>query len=480
MGDSEGGLFRYRKRVILLKDPHVLANAATVLRKSLIYVAAFARTWSRIPKRLLFQQNHESNMTLKFTRIFRLATLLAALASGEIAEGKIALGIDVLEEKHFEILRGKRVGLLTHPAGVNRYGTSTIDVLRHHKRVNLVALFGPEHGIYGDEKANQRIAHGRDRRTGLPVYSLYGKHRNPSPEMLAGIDVLVIDLQDVGVRAYTYVSAMRLSLEACFEAGIHVVVLDRPNPLGGLKVDGPLLEKRWKSYVGPFPTPYIHGLTIGELAGMAHNVPGWLDVDERTRNRGRLTVVPMRGWRRRMMWPSTGLRWIPTSPAITDLSAALGFAMTGLGCQLGGFSHGYGPSYLFRIIRYPGKTPEQIRDALAAKVLPGLGLRIIKFHQADGSEARGLYVAVSDWARVRPTEISFYLMQIASQWNRRNPFAAATEKEAILFNKHVGSTAWWQAISSQGADVNVGAFIDRWQKQSRVFQAISRKYWLYF
>ena len=115
-----------------------------------------------------------------------------------------------------------------------------------------------------------------------------------------------------------------------------------------------------------------------------------------------------------------------------------------------------------------------------AKAIPGLGLRIINFRQADGKKARGLYVAVSDWTRVRPTEISFYLMQIAVEWNMRNPFAAATEKEAILFNKHVGSTAWWHTISSQGAGVNVDAFIDRWQKQGRVFQAMSRKYWLYF
>ena len=191
----------------------------------------------------------------------------------------IHLGIDVLESNRFSILQGKRVGLLTHPAGVNRKGESTIDVLNRSRLFKLVALFGPEHGIYGDEKANQPIDNKIDSRTGLPVYSLYGKYRKPQPNMLRDIDVMVIDLQDIGVRSYTYISSMRYTMEACFENDVAVVILDRPNPLGGLKIDGPNLDPEWKSYVGAFPIPYVHGLTIGECALLAKNKSGWLDID---------------------------------------------------------------------------------------------------------------------------------------------------------------------------------------------------------
>ena len=168
----------------------------------------------------------------------------------------IKLGIDVLADQGFAPLLGKRVGLLTHPAGVNRLGISTVRILHQNRAVNLVALFGPEHGIYGNEKANEPIDNAIDPRTGLPVYSLYGKYRKPTPNMLAGIDVLVIDLQDIGTRSYTFISCMKLALEAAFENGVEVILLDRPNPLGGLKVDGPIVERRWQSYVGAFSIPY--------------------------------------------------------------------------------------------------------------------------------------------------------------------------------------------------------------------------------
>ena len=178
--------------------------------------------------------------------------LSLSFSIGLLQANSIHLGIDVLEESGFRAIAGKRVGLLTHPAGLNRRGESSIDVLRRAHNVRLVALFGPEHGIYGNEKANFPVDDRIDSRTGLPVYSLYGKYRKPTAKMLLGLDALVIDLQDVGVRSYTYVSCMRYAMEACFENGVEVVILDRPNPLGGLKVDGPPLDREWRSYVGAF------------------------------------------------------------------------------------------------------------------------------------------------------------------------------------------------------------------------------------
>lgn len=410
--------------------------------------------------------------------ILRSLVFLAFWLTAIVTHAAVLPGIDVLESSGFAALEGKRVGLLTHPAGVNRAGASTVDVLRRSPRVNLVALFGPEHGIYGDEKANVPIENRVDSRTGLPVYSLYGRFRKPTPEMLAGIDVLVIDLQDIGVRSYTYVSCMQYAIEACFEQGKEVIVLDRPNPLGGLKVDGPMLDPEWRSYVGAFPVPYVHGMTIGELARMAQQQDGILKLNAERRRAGRLTVIPMRGWSRDMLWSDTGLRWVPTSPAIPDLSAVLGYPMTGLGTQLGRFTHGYGTTYPFRLLQYPGKSPEAIAQALNTRRIPGLEFRVLQFTER-GQPRRGVYVVVTDWERLRPTELSFHMMQLASEWADGNPFAAASRNQQDLYNKHVGSTAWWNAISEQGSRVNLRPFIEQWDREAASFQQRSRQWWIY-
>ena len=207
--------------------------------------------------------------------------------------GKVMLGIDVLAAEGFARLKGLRCGLVTHRAGVNGLGQRTADVLARAPGVKLVKLFGPEHGIDGVAKADVSVGHAKDARTGLPVYSLYGATRRPTPEMLSGLDVIVIDFQDIGVRSYTYISCMRYVIEACFSLPrpVRVVVLDRPNPLGGEKVDGPFLDRKWRSYVGAYETPYVHGLTIGEIARWAVATPGVLELDEATRRRGTLDVV---------------------------------------------------------------------------------------------------------------------------------------------------------------------------------------------
>jgi len=406
-----------------------------------------------------------------------LVCLSLFFSIGLIEADPIYLGIDVLEQGGFRAIGGKHVGLLTHPAGLNRRGESSIDVLLRAKNVRLVALFGPEHGIYGNEKANVPVDDKIDPRTGLPVYSLYGKYRKPTAKMLVGLDALVIDLQDVGVRSYTYVSCMRYAMEACFENGVEVVILDRPNPLGGLKVDGPPLDREWRSYVGAFHVPYVHGLTIAELARIAKHTPGCMETPEHIRKNGKLTVIPMRGWRRDMLWTKTGLRWVPTSPYIPDLSAVLGYAMTGLGAQEGGFSHGIGTPYPFRLLRYKGKSPEQIKAALESKRIPGLSYRILKTQSATGAPLSGVYVSVTNWNRARPTELSFHMMQLAAVWSFSNPFAAS--KNPGLFNKHVGSTAWWNEINQRGATARVDAFVDQWVEEAANFQQKAKRFWIY-
>src|SRR5256885_11222277 len=258
-------------------------------------------------------------------------SLAAVLAVVPLATAQVQLGSDLLAANGFKELQGKRVGLITNPSGINRNGESTIELLRRAPGVKLVALFGPEHGVSGDVKAGESIAERTDKRTGLTVHSLYGTTRKPTPAMLKGLDALVYDLQDTGVRSYTFISTMGLAMEACAEAGVEFVVLDRPNPLGGERVEGPMIDERFRSFVGQWDIPYIYGLTCGELARMI-NGEGWI------KKPCNLTVIPMKGWRRSMVWRDTGLPWVPTSPNVPHAESPFYYAATGLFGEIAGGS----------------------------------------------------------------------------------------------------------------------------------------------
>ncbi|WP_309399735.1 DUF1343 domain-containing protein [Cerasicoccus maritimus] len=407
-----------------------------------------------------------------------LLLLLLTMLNLAHAAPKIDLGIDTLRENGFEHLKGKRVGLLSHPAGVDKYGHPSWQVLAQAPQVNLVALFGPEHGIDGKYKADEKVDHATHAPTGLPAYSLYGGHRKPTAEMLAKIDILVIDLQDLGVRSYTYISCMKYVMEACFERNVEVMVLDRPNPLGGLKVDGPPMVKEYMSYVGAFQVPYVYGMTIGEVAVMSKKQPGVLDISEQARKNGRLLVVPMKGWRRDMLWPQTGLKWTPTSPAIPDLSAAMGYPMTGLGAYIGKWGHGVGTEYNFRMIYYPGHSPEAIKRTLETYRIPGLGYQVTSSKNAKGTDFPGVYLLVTDWDRLDPCAISAYMMRLACQWSPQNPFVHIGNQKTI-FLKHLGDPRWLEELQTRGANARVDLFLQDWKRQAIEFQQQSRKYWLY-
>jgi uncharacterized protein YbbC (DUF1343 family) len=397
---------------------------------------------------------------------------------GTPAGAAVLPGIDVMARDGFAPLQGRRVGLLTHPPGLSATGVSSVELMRRNRGVRLLKLFGPEHGIYGDEPAGQPVRDKVDPRTGLPVYSLYGQYRKPTPEMLAGLEVLCIDLQDIGTRSYTYVSAMKLAMEACFENGVAVVVFDRPNPLGGQMVDGPLIDNNLRSYVGAFPVPYVHGLTIGETARIAKNVPGWLDIPAATREKGRLLVVGMRGWKRSMRWPATGLPFVPTSPNIPTLGAVLGYPMTGLGGQIGGWYHGIGSPYPFRLLGHKEAAWDRLKTLLERQGIAGLHFQPRRWRN-NGRTHTDLYLRVSDFAALRPTELSFHMMRLECVLNGRNPFAAAGETEASAFNKHVGSGAWWREIVSRGPRADVEGFLADWQRAARAFHRESQRFWLY-
>ncbi|HTB63341.1 MAG TPA: DUF1343 domain-containing protein [Opitutales bacterium] len=418
---------------------------------------------------------------------------------------KVLLGIDVLAAQHFSILQGKRVGLLTHAAGVNAAGVSTIDVLRHAPGVNLVALYAPEHGLDGKVLAGEEIPKiQKDKKTGLPVYALFqtpeGDFRKASPDMLAGIDVMVVDLQDLGTRSYTFISCLLCTMEACFEQGKTVVVLDRPNPLGGLKVGGPIIEDKWISYVGAYRMPYVFGLTIGELARVAKENPDLLmpstaqmspairKLFETSRDgwkRGNLIVVPMSGWRRSMLWPDTGLKWYPTSPNIPTWQAAFGYSLTGLesGGEMGNFQLGVGTPYPFQLLNYKEAGQNRNDKELAAQLnaLKLGGLNFVNFVYGTGIDQKnGVLVKITDWNAVEPTRLAYELMKLDATWTSSgNPFARATEAQARSFNIISGSTAWWSEITTKGKRADVAAFFKTWDAQDLAFQQRTRPWWIY-
>src|SRR5882724_1809360 len=297
--------------------------------------------------------------------LVRFALLAVVLTLIPEARAQVHLGSEVLAANGYKELQGKRVGLITNPSGVNRSGESAIDLLRSAPGVKLVALFGPEHGVYGDVKAGENIRDRTDQRTGLPVHSLYGATRKPTPPMLTGLDAVVYDLQDTGVRSYTFISTMGLAMEACAEAGVEFVVLDRPNPLGGERVEGPMVDDRFRSFVGQWNIPYAYGMTCGELARMI-NGEGW------TKKACQLTVVPMSGWRRSMVWRDTGLPWVPTSPHVPHGESPLFQVATGMLGEIGGISTGIGYTLPFQCIAAPGLDPHQMAELLNGYKLPGV------------------------------------------------------------------------------------------------------------
>src|SRR6266567_8653231 len=335
----------------------------------------------------------------------RIGVLLVLYWTAAIAGAQVQLGNEVLASGGFKEFQGKRVGLITNPSGVTRNGESTVDLLRHAPGVKLAALFGPEHGVYGDVKAGENIADRVDRRTGLPIHSLYGTTRKPTPAMLKGLNALVYDLQDTGVRSYTFISTMGLAMEACAEAGVEFVVLDRPNPLGGERVEGPMVDDRFRSFVGQWNIPYAYGMTCGELARMI-NGEGW------TKKACQLTVVPMSGWRRSMVWHDTGLPWVPTSPNVPRANSPLYYAATGLFGELAG---GSGASIGTRLKRPFECVIAPWLDAnRMSAAMQGYGLRGISFPTFnvthEGQRMQGVLLKLSDPAHAPLVAVNFYLL----------------------------------------------------------------------
>ncbi len=389
------------------------------------------------------------------------------------ADAQVLTGIDVLNKNGFELLRGKRVGLVTNPTGVDRHLRSTIDIL--NENVNLTALFGPEHGVRGDFSAGDHVSDQVDPQTGVPVYSLYGKNRKPSAEVLENVDVIVYDIQDIGARSYTYISTMGLVMEAAAEHGKEVLVLDRPNPLNGKRVEGPLVEDGYHSFVSQYAIPYVYGLTCGELA-IYLNAEGLLKGGVRCK----LQVVPMEGWSRDMTFDQTGLQWVPTSPHIPDYRTAFYYPATGIIGELDPNMIGIGYTLPFQLLLTDSIDAAQLSKAMNALNLKGVIFRPIyikPYYMAKKGEAlQGVQIHLTDLSSVNLTEIQFWFLQEAHKLDPSfNPFKGK-ENRYQMFDKVVGSDVLRTKFLQ---DFNFAALQDYWYHDAVTFQQKSSTYYLY-
>ena len=275
-------------------------------------------------------------------------------------------GLDVMENDDFAPLKGKAVAVVTNMTAMNRRGEYILDLLANEEGVELKVIFGPEHGLHGEVVAGERVPDVVDTRTGVKVYSLYGTNFKPTPDQLAGVDVVIFDMQDVGARYYTYASTMTLVMDACARDGVAIWVLDRPNPVRGDVIDGPILDMEYSSFVGMHPVPIRHGMTLGELAIMI-NEEGWLSENRHAR----LTVVPTLNWSRYMWWDETGLEWVPASPNIPTPETALAYLGA---CLFEGtnVSEGRGTHEPFLVCGAPWIDGRGLAGMLNRRNLPGV------------------------------------------------------------------------------------------------------------
>ena len=404
-------------------------------------------------------------------KLLFIILLMLICFSFSFAENQIIVkpGIDVLLENQIDLLKNKNVGLITNPTGININMKSTIDLFYENPEINLVAIFGPEHGARGNVNAGDKVDDIVDEKTGVKIYSLYGKNRKPNAEMLKDIDVLVYDIQDIGCRSYTYIYTMSHAMEAAKENNIPFIVLDRPNPLGGNLVDGPILEKQYKSFVGMYPIPYVYGMTCGETA-LFFNKEYDINCD--------LIVVKMDGWKRNMTFEETGLQWVPTSPHIPHISSALFYPTTGIIGELHTLDIGIGYTKPFEYLGQTWIDGEELAEELNGRNLKGVYFRPIYYtpyyFKNEKKHLQGVQIHIIDSKVFKPVEIQIHLMTAVKKlYPEKDIFKASRNG---MFDKVVG-------ISTLRDEINEGktaeSIIKKWRKPLKKFIKKSKNYYLY-
>ena len=384
-------------------------------------------------------------------------------------------GLDVLVQERLDLIRGRRVGIITNQTAVTREGKHIVDVLYNLPDVHITALFGPEHGIRGERAAGEYVPSYVDSATGLPVFSLYGPTRKPTPEMLDSVDVLLFDIQDIGTRFYTYISTMGLAMEAAAERGIPFIVLDRPNPITGAIVEGPVLRPEFKSFVGMYPIPIRHGMTVGELAMMI-NGEGWLKDGRKVD----LTVVPAKGWQRLQWFDQTGIPWVKTSPNIPTLESAILYP--GMGLLEGvNISEGRGTEKPFRIIGAPWLDPEAVKKDISSYWTYGIRLEPVEFTpvgipnvaphpEYEGELCKGFHLIIDDRNVLRPVSVAVHFLVAV---RKHHP-------DELRFTPGFDRLAGTAELKQQILDgVPAKIIIAGWERELNEFKARRKKYLLY-
>jgi uncharacterized protein YbbC (DUF1343 family) len=411
---------------------------------------------------------HHSAWQARAFRAALYALLAAALCGPAWARAKksgrpsrVQTGVDVLEAQKFAPLRNKHVGLITNHTGVDSQGRSTVDLLTHAAGVQLIALFSPEHGLAG--RNDEKISSSKDPATGLPIFSLYGENFRPTDEMLRGIDALVFDIQDAGVRFYTYTATMAYCMEEAAQRNIAFYVLDRPNPIGGNIVEGPMLDADKTNFVGYFPLPVRYALTIGELAQF-FNAENHINCD--------LHVIAMKNWHRNYFFESTGARWIPPSPNLRTLKGTVLYPGIEI-LQNAGFSVGRGTETPFEEFGAPWINGEEVAAALNNRHLAGVTFKNQPFIPVSGlysgQRCGGVGMRITDRQTVRAMRVG---LEIAAILKKLYPDKFDPEKLLLL----VGNA---ETIRQLQAGVPPDKIVTSWSADLASFEALRRKYLLY-
>ncbi len=388
---------------------------------------------------------------------------------------RIQTGLEVLIARKFAPLQGLRVGLVTNPTGVLPDLRSTIEVLAGAPGVRLRALFGPEHGVRGDVPAGKYVATAKDPATGVPVYSLYGRTTRPTAAMLRGLDMLVFDIQDIGSRSYTYLSTLGNVMEAAAAHKIPLMVLDRPNPLGGERVEGSPAEAGFRSFVGKYPITYLHGMTLGELARMI-NGRGWLPGGRKCD----LTVIPCANLTRAPIpWAATGLPWVPTSPHVPHPHTPHFYAATGIVGELPTLSIGVGYTLPFELAGAPGLSAHYLAREMARRNLPGFDFRPMTwtpFYAVHrGRSCGGVQVHLTDPQRAPLTRFNFEVMDAVRRLDASRAFFAS-DASVKMFDLVCGTNRIRKAFQAGASGPRLWEI---WNEGRTGFLAARRPYLLY-
>jgi uncharacterized protein YbbC (DUF1343 family) len=422
-----------------------------------------------------FRPNPPRRGTRRAARAFALgltlAWLFAALAgrppasAAPIPPAAVTLGDEVFLQESWRELKGRCVGIVTNQTGVTSQLESIVDAVRRNPQICLKAIYSPEHGLRGDQTAGANVSSYVDERSGLPVYSLYGKTRHPTAEMLDGVDVLLFDIQDVGDRAYTYISTMAYAMEAARDFHKEIWILDRPNPLGGEIVEGPVLDPRFKSFVGLYPIAVRHGMTVGELARM---------FNDRFGIGAQLRVIEMRGWTRSMFWPATGLAWVQTSPNIPEWETTLVYPATGL-IDEAGINNGVGFTKPFKYAGAFSLDGARLADYLNARPIPGVFFRAASWTPIagfwGGKQLGGVELIVTNPRTFRAVRTAVELLCAV---RTVSPGLLAIHPEAL--DRDWGTDALRLGLTSGLAPEQI---VRSWEPETRNFRALRAPFLLY-